>query len=636
MTTLAERESAALSRRNESATLAAGGGAPTGNQSNGVVFATGSSTGRRLSDIVADQGYSPADFGAVGDGATDDSAAIVAAIAAVAARGGGRVQFDAKTYAIGSTIEIGNGSASAISTINGVSLVGTGSPFLRVGQTGTLGLTGTQFKWIGAAGGTMVRISGPATGCDLGNIALDANSLADTCLQIKSGRNGLFSNLISANYTGIGLDLTTQDAATMSGDNSQLSTVSLTFLTYQGYSLSATATGINLDGYLGDGVNPGYDTTRVYFYNTLLVVKGAGGATGIRLAFTDQCVFDGLVMSSSQPRDDTSYSVKYVRSVVNAPGGGVFPQNIELTGHVDLGQQLPIDTGAGPGGGNTIDNMTTFDSQRLPAGFDLQYLRYRAIGPGNYPTGGYWSEGGMMVLERQFRNLFYNATFQLAGYGTTITDPASGDPLLNGFVVLTDGTFVGSVSRQTFAPGETPPTFNQPYYMRIDVTSLVGATYCYIGQRVASVRTQASRRTSLSGWFKSSPAIVLAGAVQQNFGTGGSPSATVTTAGTSTMNVPTVWKPLSAVIDVPTISGKTLGSGGDDYIGAFYALPVASAPFTLDIALPQWESGAINTASEVRPPVIDRLMAGVFIPPTSSTGLPTGAVWNNAGTLTIV
>jgi lysophospholipase L1-like esterase len=54
MPTLAERESAYIAGRRESATLAATGGAPTGNQSNGIVFATGSDEARTLADWMAD------------------------------------------------------------------------------------------------------------------------------------------------------------------------------------------------------------------------------------------------------------------------------------------------------------------------------------------------------------------------------------------------------------------------------------------------------------------------------------------------------------------------------------------------------------------------------------------------------
>lgn len=53
MATTAELESRYLAGSRASATQAATGGAPTGNQSNGVVFATGSGTPLTLADIAA-------------------------------------------------------------------------------------------------------------------------------------------------------------------------------------------------------------------------------------------------------------------------------------------------------------------------------------------------------------------------------------------------------------------------------------------------------------------------------------------------------------------------------------------------------------------------------------------------------
>jgi hypothetical protein len=80
------------------------------------VTATGSSTARTLADRFADV-VNVKDFGATGDGATDDAAAIQAAIDAAETNGGGDVYFHPGTYVVGSALTIDQ---------DGVILVGGG------------------------------------------------------------------------------------------------------------------------------------------------------------------------------------------------------------------------------------------------------------------------------------------------------------------------------------------------------------------------------------------------------------------------------------------------------------------------------------------------------------------------------
>lgn len=62
----------------------------------------------RQNSILADTIVSVKDFGAVGDGVTDDTAAIQAAIDAVYAAGGGKVYLPAGTYIVGSSVLLKN------------------------------------------------------------------------------------------------------------------------------------------------------------------------------------------------------------------------------------------------------------------------------------------------------------------------------------------------------------------------------------------------------------------------------------------------------------------------------------------------------------------------------------------------
>jgi hypothetical protein len=51
---------------------------------------------------------------------------------------------------------------------------------------------------------------------------------------------------------------------------------------------------------------------------------------------------------------------------------------------------------------------------------------------------------------------------------------------------------------------------------------------------------------------------------QQEFGTGGSPSAGVSGISPTTITLTTDWEPFAAVINVPSIAGKTIGSNNND------------------------------------------------------------------------
>jgi len=99
------------------------------------------------SGVLATSLPTPEDYGAVGDGTTDDAAAINAAMTYAADNGGGIVQFGAKTYAIGSTIEIddlvimqGEGLRSELFLL-------AGSNCDMVRTRGYTGFTGTN-SWI--------------------------------------------------------------------------------------------------------------------------------------------------------------------------------------------------------------------------------------------------------------------------------------------------------------------------------------------------------------------------------------------------------------------------------------------------------------------------------------------------------
>lgn len=132
-------------------------------------------------------------FGAVGDGVTNDAAAIIAALASVG-DGGEVVLQRGKTYAIGSTITLSK---------NGAKLTGAGAG--DVHDTGTAIVAPTRLKWIGASAGTMVKVQSGTPQFIAGNefrgIFLDGNSgLAAVGLNLIGSRLGTYE-VVGAHLT---------------------------------------------------------------------------------------------------------------------------------------------------------------------------------------------------------------------------------------------------------------------------------------------------------------------------------------------------------------------------------------------------------------------------------------------------
>lgn len=161
-------------------------------------------------------------------------------------------------------------------------------------------------------------------------------------------------------------------------------------------------------------------------------------------------------------------------------------------------------------------------------------------------------------------NRIINGAFDFWQRGTSFTTAVYGaDRWLNS---LNGGTV--TQSRQAFALGDTLGSNSPTYFLRQTVSGQSAAAhYAITEQRIEGVRPYAGQTITVLGWARRSSGggnMAVEGA--QNFGTGGSPSAAVTAISPTTVTLTGSFAPFAVVMTVPSITGKTLGTDGNDYL----------------------------------------------------------------------
>lgn len=205
-------------------------------------------TAESFADVIL---FDPADaaitsvknYGAKGDGATDDAAAIQAAITAIQTAGGGQLTFPAGTYNISTTLTI---SAS------NVMLAGAGGDMTH--NVGTQGASAsTKLVWTGAASGTMVKFASPTgasaqkqNGGGMVGFFLQCAGVAGIGLQIQSWDMGEFRDLgiINPATTGVDMGVVATLGDAKDPQNNRLSQISVRCAEGSG----AAASFLRLDG----------------------------------------------------------------------------------------------------------------------------------------------------------------------------------------------------------------------------------------------------------------------------------------------------------------------------------------------------------------------------------------------------
>jgi hypothetical protein len=191
------------------------------------------------------------------------------------------------------------------------------------------------------------------------------------------------------------------------------------------------------------------------------------------------------------------------------------------------------------------------------------------------------------------KNAIINGDFGIWQRGTSFSNPASAAYTADRWIVVYDGTgATRTISQQTFTPGSAPVAgYEGATFLRYAQTVAgTGNTANSIAQRIEDVRAFAGQTVTLSFWAKADAARTVTSYAIQNFGSGGSGDVTTTFAAHS---VTTGWTRFTATVAIPSISGKTIGTGS--YLSIYYAIGVSPATYSFDIWGVQVE--AASTAS---------------------------------------
>lgn len=124
-----------------------------------------------------------------------------------------------------------------------------------------------------------------------------------------------------------------------------------------------------------------------------------------------------------------------------------------------------------------------------------------------------------------------------------------------------------SAERQSEAIGTVLGPSNPQYFLRTGVASQTLASHvAFVEQLIEGVRSYAGQTVTVLGWARrAAGAGNIAAQFSQVFGTGGSPSAPVGSNGQQ-VALTGSWAPFALTFTVPSITGKTLGTNGNDYL----------------------------------------------------------------------
>ena len=214
--------------------------------------------------------------------------------------------------------------------------------------------------------------------------------------------------------------------------------------------------------------------------------------------------------------------------------------------------------------------------------------------PGKLIVDEIEDSGGSSVIGR--KNYIINGNFDIWQRGTSVTGQTSDQYLADRWYFVDSGATY-SYQQGSFTVGQTDVPNNPKYFANLTITGADDSAR--LEQRIEDVYTFAGETVTLSFYAKYTSNAPTDFAVQifQYFGSGGSTSVLTTAATGQTLT--TSWQKFTYTISVPSISGKTVGSGS--YLTIRPVINTNNETYDFQLAQVQVEKGSVATDFEVRP-----------------------------------